>query len=109
MDNLSSHTRKALTDSFGEQVGDWIWNQFTPHYTPKHGSWLNQAEIEISLLIRQCLGQRRIPTLTELERETEAWNRRMDRNRVLIDWRFTRNKARPKFRYARNNIMRSQN
>jgi hypothetical protein len=47
LDNLSSHTRRALTDSFGEQVGGWMWSRFTPHYTPKHGSWLNQAEIEM--------------------------------------------------------------
>lgn len=108
MDNLSSHTAKALTDSFGEQIGGWIWNRFTPHYTPRHGSWLNQAEIEISLLSRQCLGQRRIPTLADLERETEAWNCRMNHDRVLIDWRFARTKARRKFRYPRNYIMRSQ-
>jgi hypothetical protein len=71
LDNLSSHRRKALTDSFGEQVGGWIWNRFTPH-KPKHGSWLNQAEIEIGLLSRQCLGHRRISTLNHLEREANA-------------------------------------
>jgi transposase len=84
MDNLSSHTRKALTDSFGEQIGGWIWNRFTPHYTPKHGSWLNQAEIEIGLFSRQCLGERRIPTLQDLEREAGAWNETINRHRVLI-------------------------
>jgi transposase len=107
MDNLTSHTRKALTDSFGEQVGGWIWNRFTPHYTPKHGSWLNQAEIEISLFSRQCLGQRRIATLLDLERESGAWNQKMNRDQALIDWRFTRTKARRKFRYEWNHIMRS--
>jgi hypothetical protein len=108
LDNLSSHTPKALTDSFGEQVGGWIWSRFTPHYTPKHGSWLNQAEIEIGLFSRQCLGHRRIPTLNELRREAAAWNERMNRHRVLIDWRFTRAKARQKFRYKRNRFTRSQ-
>jgi hypothetical protein len=108
LDNLSSHSRKALTDSFGEQVGDWIWNRFTPHYTPKHGSWLNQAEIEIGLFSRQCLGQRRIPALNHLEREADAWNENMNRHRVLIDWRFTRAKARRKFAYRRNRFTRSQ-
>lgn len=107
MDNLSSHTRKALTDSFGEQIGGWIWNRFTPHYTPKHGSWLNQAEIEIGLFSRQCLGERRIPTLQDLEREAGAWNETINRHRVLIDWRFTRAKARRKFRYRKNHLMRS--
>jgi len=49
MDNLSSHTRKSLTDLYGNQFGSQIWDRFTVHYTPKHGSWLNQAEIEIGL------------------------------------------------------------
>jgi hypothetical protein len=49
MDNLNTHHRKSLTDTFGEEVGSEIWGRFTVHYTPKHGSWLNQAEIEISL------------------------------------------------------------
>jgi len=62
MDNLSSHTRKAVVQRFGEKAGGWLWDRFTVHYTPKHGSWLNQAEIEISLFSRQCLGQRRIPS-----------------------------------------------
>lgn len=108
LDNLSSHSRKALTDSFGEQVGGWIWERFTPHYTPRHGSWLNQAEIEIGLFSRQCLGHRRIPTLNHLEREADAWNENMNRHRVLIDWRFTRAKARRKFGYKRNRFTRSQ-
>src|ERR1035441_4409132 len=60
MDNLSSHTRKAVVERCGAEAGDWLWNRFTVHYTPKHGSWLNQAEIAISLFSRQCLGQRRI-------------------------------------------------
>jgi transposase len=107
MDNLSSHTRKAVTERFGEKAGDWLWNRFTVHYTPTHGSWLNQAEIEISLFSRQCLGRRRIPSLSYLRREAQAWNRRMNRRRVLINWRFTRRKARMKFGYKRNDIMRS--
>jgi transposase len=108
MDNLSSHTRKALLERFGEKAGGWLWNRFTVHYTPKHGSWLNQAEIEISLFSRQCLGQRRIPSLGDLRQEARAWNRRMNRNRVTIDWRFTRRKARMKFGYKRTQIMRSK-
>src|SRR5260370_1143711 len=60
MDNLSSHTRKALVDRFGTEAGDWLWNRFTAHHTPKHGSWLNQAEIAIGLFSRQCLGRRLI-------------------------------------------------
>jgi len=74
MDNLSSHTRKSLTDLYGEEFGSEIWDCFTVHYTPRHGSWLNQAEIEIGLFARQCLGKRRIPDLKTLRRESRAWN-----------------------------------
>jgi transposase len=107
MDNLSSHSRKAVVEQYGEEAGGWLWNRFTVHYTPTHGSWLNQAEIEISLFRRQCLGQRRIPSLRDLRREARAWNRRMNREGVTINWQFTRRKARAKFGY-KNNIMRSQ-
>jgi len=108
MDNLSSHTRKAVVERFGEKAGGWLWDRFTVHYTPKHGSWLNQAEIEISLFSRQCLGQRRIPSLRALRREARAWNRRINRQRVTINWRFTPTKARAKFGYKRNQITRSE-
>lgn len=108
MDNLSSHHRKALVVRYGERIGGLLWDRFTVHYTPKHGSWLNQAEIEISLFSRQCLGQRRIPSLADLRREAQAWNRKMNRNRIKIDWKFSRKKARQKFRYKGNNFMRSK-
>ena len=99
MDNLNIHCRKTLTDHFGEKIGGYLWSRLTVHYTPKHGSWLNQAEIEISLFARQCLGRRRIPTLVVLRRESRAWNRKMNRERVKINWQFTRKKARKKFGY----------
>ena len=108
MDNLSSHTRKAVVDRYGEKKGSWLWDRFTVHYTPTHGSWLNQAEIEISLFSRQCLGRRRIPSLSDLCREATAWSRRMNRNRTTIDWQFTRKKAREKFGYKGNKIKRSK-
>lgn len=108
MDNLSSHTRKALVERYGEKKGSWLWDRFTVHYTPTHGSWLNQAEIEISLFSRQCLGRRRIPSLSGLCREAKAWRRRMNRNHTTIDWQFTRKKAREKFGYKRNKITRSK-
>lgn len=106
VDNLSSHTRQAVVDRFGERAGGWLWDRFTVHYTPKHGSWLNQAEIAISMFSRQCLGNRRIGDLVTLRRETRAWNRRMDRDRVTIQWKFNRKQARRKFAYA---ITRSRN
>jgi hypothetical protein len=104
---MVSHSRKAVVERYGEKAGGWLWDRFTLHYTPTHGSWRNQAEIEISLFSRQCLGRRRIPSLGELRREARAWNRRMNRDRVTINWRFTRRKARTKFGYKRNQIMRS--
>jgi transposase len=100
MDNLSTHTRKALVQRFGESAGDWLWKRFTVHYTPRHGSWLNQAEMEVSLFARQCLGKRRIADITSLRKQTRAWNRRMNRTRVAIDWKFTRKHARHKLHYT---------
>jgi len=108
MDNLNLHCRKTLTDHFGEERGGYLWSRLTVHYTPKHGSWLNQAEIEISLFARQCLGRRRIPTLELLKREARAWNRTVNRDKVKIDWRFTRKKARLKFGYDKNSFTRSK-
>ena len=108
MDNLSSHTRKSLTDLYGEEFGGEIWDRFTVHYTPTHGSWLNQAEIEIGLLARQCLGKRRIPDLKTLRRESRAWNRRMNRDQIKINWRFDRKVARRKFGYKYQSSKRSK-
>ncbi len=79
------------------------------HYTPKHGSWLNQAEIEISLFSRQCLGRNRIPSLGQLQRQARAWTRKMNRDRVTINWKFTHKKALQKFGYNRNKFVRSEN
>jgi len=99
MDNLNIHCRKSIIDTFGEQEGGELWDRLTVHYTPKHGSWLNQAEIELSLYSRQCLGKRRIPILNQLQRETRVWNRNENRHRIKINWRFTRKKARKVFKY----------
>jgi hypothetical protein len=105
MDKLSTHSRKSLT----ELCGGEIWDCCTPHYTPTHGSWLNQAEIEIGMFSRQCLGKRRIADLATLRREAAAWNRRVNREQVKIDWRFDRKSARRKFGYKRPRITRSKN
>jgi hypothetical protein len=78
VDNVSMHSLKILVDHFGPERGAALWQRFTVHYTPKHASWLNQAEIEISLLARQCLGKRRIPSLNFLTAECRAWNRRIN-------------------------------
>src|SRR4030095_7429814 len=55
MDNLNIHCRKSLADHFGKKAGQQLWNRLRVHYTPKHESWLNQAEIEIGIFTRQCL------------------------------------------------------
>ena len=99
MDNLSSHTHKALVDRFGKEEGRALWDRFTVHYTPVHGSWLDQAELEIGLFAKQCLGKRRIGDLRTLRAEARAWNRRTNRKRVTINWTFDRNKARKQFKY----------
>ena len=108
MDNLNSHRRKSLSDFYGAEMASALWDCFTVHYTPTHGSWLNQAEIEIGIFARQCLGRRRIPNLKTLRRETRAWNRRMNRDRVKINWKFDRKAARRKFGYKRKSFMRSK-
>jgi transposase len=108
MDNLNIHRRKSLTDLLGEEVGGEVWGRFTVHYTPTHGSWLNQAEIEIGILSRQCLGTRRIPDLKTLRQEVRAWNRRINRARTKIHWQFDRKAARRKFGYQTKRSKRSE-
>ena len=90
LDNLSTHSRRSLVRQYGEARAAAIWSRLTIHHTPKHGSWLNQAEIEISIFARQCLGTRRLATLTELRHETRAWNKAVNRQRLTINWTFTR-------------------
>ena len=108
MDNLNIHSQKSLVEVFGAAMAGEVWDRFTIHYTPTHGSWLNQAEIEIGIFARQCLGKRRIPNLEGLRREAKAWNRRMNRDRVQIAWKFDRKAARRKFGYKRKSFTRSQ-
>ncbi len=102
-------TAQQVLRLYGEQPGNTLWDRFTVHYTPKHGSWLNQAEIEIGLFSRQCLGQRRIPDLPTLRSESRAWNRRINHAGVTINWKFDRKAARKKFGYTTNSFTRSKN
>jgi len=108
MDNLNIHCEKSLTDRFGRRVGRRLWRRLTVHFTPKHGSWLNQAEIELSLVSRGCLGSRRIDTLAQPRLDTGVWNTRANRTRTRIRWRFTRKDARVKFGYQKNVSSRSE-
>jgi DDE superfamily endonuclease len=108
MDNLNIHRRKALADAFGAKMATQVWERFAVHYTPTHGSWLNQAEIEIGMFSRQCLGKRRIPNPKTLKKEARAWNRRVNRDRVKIAWKFDRKAARRKFGYNSKPFKRSK-
>ena len=108
MDNLNTHKEKSLTTHLGQRNGRALWRRLTVHYTPKHGRWLNQAEIELSLVARPCLGKRRIPPLQQLQADTRAWNTRANRRRTRIRWNFTRVDARRKFGYKTNPSTRSE-
>lgn len=99
MDNLKTHSEKSLIKTFGKRQGSKIWKYFTVHYTPKHASWLNQAEIEISICSKQCLGKRRFENAVRLRSEVLKWERRANKTGVKINWRFSTKDARRKFRY----------
>jgi hypothetical protein len=99
-DNLSSHTENCCVQTLGPRAGRRLWNRFKVHYTPKHGSWLNMAETEISLWGRECLGGRRIPTLAKLQSETAAWNHRVNALRRTIIWNFNVKAARKRFKIS---------
>lgn len=99
MDNLATHKEKHLIDFYGDAAGKKLWNKFEAHYTPKHGSWLNQAEIAIGMYSRQCLGDGRVGTLENLKLQTKAWNKRTNEKKIKINWRFTKSKARKSFNY----------
>jgi transposase len=85
LDNLNTHREKALTDYFGWRVGRRLWRRLTSHYTPIHGSWLNQAEIELSLVSRQALGTTRFDALATLQRQIRAWTARANRRQTTIN------------------------
>ena len=108
VDNLNIHCEKSLINHFGRRRGRRLWRRLHVHFTPKHGSWLNQAEIELSLVSRGCLGTRRIATFSELRQDTRAWTGRANRAKTRIRWQFTRKDARRKFGYQRNLSTRSK-
>lgn len=105
VDNLSTHKEKHLIECFGEEEGKRLWSRFEVHYTPKHGSWLNQAEIAIGIYSRQCLGDGRVGDRANLVRQTRAWNKRANRNKQTFHWRFTKSKARKSMGYDREKLI----
>jgi hypothetical protein len=96
-DNLNTHTPASLYRAFPPEEARRIADRFEWHYTPKHGSWLNMAEAELSVLARQCL-DRRIPDIVTLELHVAAWLQRRNKHNVKADWRFKTEDARIKLK-----------
>ena len=99
MDNLNTHTAGALYATFPPETARRLWAKLEVHYTPKHGSWLNSAEIELSVLGRLCLN-RRIPDRDTLQRILDAWCTTRNRTATPIHWRFTTTDARSRLKHV---------
>lgn len=99
MDNLNTHCLKSLTAHLGPKRGANLWARFDVHYTPKHASWLNQAETQISMYSRECLGKDRIASIATLKKRSNAWARNATADKRTINWKFTKAKARKTFSY----------
>ena len=97
MDNLNTHSPSALYEVFSPQEAKRIWDRFEFVYTPKHGSWLNMAEIELNVLNRQCLS-RRIDNIEEVTHEVKAWAEDRNNMKAKINWQFTTQDARIKLK-----------
>jgi transposase len=97
LDNLSTHTPAALYEAFEPTEARRLVEKLEWHYTPKHGSWLNVAEMELSVLARQCL-DRRIPDEETLRREVAAWEQQRNTAVMKVDWQFTTADARVKLK-----------
>lgn len=97
MDNLNTHSPVSFYQTFEPEEALRLTNRFEFHYTPKHGSWLNMAEIELGVLVRQCLN-RRIPDKDSLDQQVTAWQNDRNAKLVKVDWRFTTADARIKLK-----------
>jgi len=97
MDNLNTHTGASLYEAFSPAEARRLLNRLEIHYTPKHGSWLNIAEIELRVLIGQCLS-RRIPDKQTLEYEVSQWQKQRNFLQAKVDWRFSTDDARIKLK-----------
>ena len=95
MDNLNTHVPGSLYETFVPDKARALWDRFEFVYTPKHGSWLNMAEIELNVLLGQCLN-RRLDDIDLLRREVEAWQQYRDNMNAKINWQFTTPDARIK-------------
>lgn len=97
MDNLNTHVISSLYETFDPREARDLARRLEIHHTPKHGSWLNIAEIELSAMTSQCL-DRRIPTVEQLTKELKAWSSERNLSAKAVDWQFTTDDARIKLR-----------
>lgn len=97
MDNFKTHAASALYEIYEPAIAKRIWDRFNFVYTPKHGSWLNMAEIELNVLHGQCLN-RRIDNFKEVKREVKAWMKIRNSKKSKINWQFTTKDARVKLK-----------
>jgi hypothetical protein len=95
MDNYKTHSPGALYEAFDPEKAKWLWDRFDFVFTPKHGSWLNIAEIELNVLNGQCLN-RRIDNIEEVRREAKAWQDHRNNKTSTVNWQFTVDDARIK-------------
>lgn len=96
LDNLNTHNAKSITETFDAKQAKQMLDRIQWHHTPKHASWLNMAEIEISVLTRQCLGKR-IATIQEVQQQSAIWSRIRNRRKATINWTFNNNDAKRVF------------
>ena len=96
LDNLNTHFEKPFREVLNPDQADRLLKRIEFHHTPKHASWLNQAEIEIQALSTQCLSQR-VSTFPTMRHHVSVWTKERNQNQVGINWKFTRKKAREKF------------
>jgi len=96
LDNLNTHNAKSITETFDAKQAKQLLNRIEWHYTPTHASWLNMAEIEISVLTKQCLG-RRIAKIEDVQRQAATWSRDRNRRKATINWTFNQRDARRVF------------
>lgn len=97
MDNLNTHEPGSLYETFPPPVAKTLWDRFEFVYTPKHGSWLNVAEIELSVMVSQCL-KRRLDSIDVVRSEVDAWQQYRNEANAKIDWQFTSEDARTKLK-----------
>jgi hypothetical protein len=105
MDNLNTHAISSLYETFAPEEAFRLARRLEIHFTPKHGSWMNIAEIELSAMAAQCLGNRRIPDIKTLNKELAAWHTQRNQSQKGVDWQFPAADARIKLKRLYPNIL----